>query len=338
MLHPEFLVDGRLAAAQHDVDQPVDRVIVRVQPLRHLAIGQEFPFRLEAQDVVHRLRPEDAAARDVPVPQSAVAAVERLVHPLGGNGQRLVSLGSASRLPVEGGAQQHQHAQRHQEQGNDLLDRRLPVRQHARLRMYHRDLAWVGAKGAQRDVDLFARRRDRQQRRAQRARGAQHRVLAEQRRQVEPLHHRVFRIARLDEARLVGDHEHPAPVAGVRRQHFLQVRCHRRAHIACPGGADAQRGAEVARSGAQHQCGLVVGKLDRPVAARRQLQEHGGRQRYQEQQDQAGDQVAQDAFGNGDGRDAPGADTDLECPLLEKQFAKFGLGHAKSLSRPLLVA
>ena len=53
-------------------------------------------------------RPEDVAAGDVPVPQPAAAAVERLVEALRGNGKRAVGFRSPRRLPVEGAAEQHE--------------------------------------------------------------------------------------------------------------------------------------------------------------------------------------------------------------------------------------
>jgi hypothetical protein len=119
-----------LPPLQHDVDQPVDRVVFRVQPFGHFAVGEELAFGVQPQDIEHRLRPENPPPRDVPIPQATVAAVERLVHPLRGNRQRLVGFCRAGGLPVKRSAQQHQNAKRHHEQRRNLRHRRAPVCQH----------------------------------------------------------------------------------------------------------------------------------------------------------------------------------------------------------------
>ena len=68
-------------------------------------------MRLESEDREHRMRPEDAAAREVPVPQAAAAAVERGVD-AGAHGLvDDVGFARARRLPVEGEAEdQHDEA------------------------------------------------------------------------------------------------------------------------------------------------------------------------------------------------------------------------------------
>ena len=55
------------------------------------------------------MRPEDAAAREVPVPQAAAAAVERGVDAAAHRVVDQVGLARAGRLPVEGEAQDQQH-------------------------------------------------------------------------------------------------------------------------------------------------------------------------------------------------------------------------------------
>ena len=74
-----------------------------------LAEAQQLIARLEAEDREHGMRPEDAAAREVPVPQSAAAAVERGVD-AGAHGLvDEVGFARARRLPVEGKAQDQHH-------------------------------------------------------------------------------------------------------------------------------------------------------------------------------------------------------------------------------------
>ena len=87
---------------------------------------QELARLFEAENVVHGLRPEDPAARYVPVPQTAMAAVERLVEPLGGDGERAVGFRRLGRLPVEGAAQHHEHEEGDGEQHAHLHDAVLP--------------------------------------------------------------------------------------------------------------------------------------------------------------------------------------------------------------------
>jgi hypothetical protein len=198
--------------------------------------------------------------------------------------------------------------------------------------MHHGDLPGVGRERADRDVHGFARRCVRQQRLAQRPAGIDDRILPEQRRQVHAVHDRIFGVAGLDETVQVADHEQPAALSGVCRQHFLQVCRHQFARCLVTAKPDAKRRAQVPGGSAQHQRGPVIGKLDRAVAAGRQLQEHGRGERNQKKQDQTGDEIAQNTLGNGNGRHTPGADADLQRPLLEKQLAKFCLGHEVKVS------
>ena len=77
--------------------------------LADLAEGHQVVARRQAQDREHRMRPEDAAAREVPVPQAAAAAVERGVDAAAHGVVDHVGLARARRLPVEGKAQDQQH-------------------------------------------------------------------------------------------------------------------------------------------------------------------------------------------------------------------------------------
>ena len=61
--------------------------------------------RLQSQDREHGVRPEHAAAREVPVPQSAAAAVERGIDARAHGLVDRVGFARARRLPVEGEAQ-----------------------------------------------------------------------------------------------------------------------------------------------------------------------------------------------------------------------------------------
>ena len=65
--------------------------------------------RLQSEDREHGVRPEDAAAGKVPVPQAAAAAVERGVDAAAHRFVDHVGFARARRLPVEGKAEDQQH-------------------------------------------------------------------------------------------------------------------------------------------------------------------------------------------------------------------------------------
>ena len=87
-----------------------------------LAEGEEVVAGFEPEQGEHRLRPEDPAARQVPVPQSAAAAIERGIDPAAHRVVDEVALAGAGRLPVECEAEdQHDEAggggKRHRQRG-----------------------------------------------------------------------------------------------------------------------------------------------------------------------------------------------------------------------------
>ena len=63
----------------------------------------------EPEQSEHRLRPEDTAARQIPVPKAAAAAVERGVDPAPYRVIDEVALAGAGRLPVKGKAEDQHH-------------------------------------------------------------------------------------------------------------------------------------------------------------------------------------------------------------------------------------
>ena len=70
---------------------------------------QQVVARLEPENREHRVRPEDAAAREIPVPQAAAAAVERGVDARCAPSRRSVGLARPRRLPVKGEAEDQHH-------------------------------------------------------------------------------------------------------------------------------------------------------------------------------------------------------------------------------------
>ena len=89
----------------------VELDVVGMHQRADLAEGQQVVLGFEPEDVEHRMRPEDAAAREVPVPQAAAAAVERGVDAAAHRFVDQVGFARPRRLPVEGKAEdQHDEA------------------------------------------------------------------------------------------------------------------------------------------------------------------------------------------------------------------------------------
>ena len=77
------------------------------------AEGEEVVLLRQAENVVHRMRPEHAAAREVPVPQPAAAAIERGIDAAAHGVVDEIGFARPRRLPVEGKAEdQHDEAGR----------------------------------------------------------------------------------------------------------------------------------------------------------------------------------------------------------------------------------
>ena len=123
VLHAEGLVDvidlrgDKLIGDREQVD------VVGFHQRIDLAEGQQVAAGVEPQHREHRLRPEDPAARQVPVPQSAAPAIERGIDPAAHGVIDEIAFARAGRLPVEckaedqhhkagGGGQRHRQAPR----------------------------------------------------------------------------------------------------------------------------------------------------------------------------------------------------------------------------------
>ena len=122
VLHAEGLVDVVDLAGDQLVGDVEQVDVVGFHQRVDLAEGEEVVAGIEPEHGEHRLRPEDPAARQVPVPQAAAAAVERGVDPAAHRVVDEVALAGAGRLPVEGEAEdQHDEArggrQRHRQRG-----------------------------------------------------------------------------------------------------------------------------------------------------------------------------------------------------------------------------
>ena len=106
-----------------------------------LAEIEQLVARMQPEDREHRLRPEDAAAREVPVPQAAAPAIERSVDAPADRLVNYVGFAGTGRLPVESKAEDQHHeaggrGKRHGECGIGA-----PWRERLRSRHVERDLA-----------------------------------------------------------------------------------------------------------------------------------------------------------------------------------------------------
>ena len=119
----------------------VELHVVGMHQRADVAEGQQVVLGLQAEDLEHRLRPENAAAREVPIPQAAAAAVERGIDAAAHRLVDDVGFARPCRLPVEGKAEdEHDEAgggrQRDGERGE-----RAPGRERAAARLHHGELA-----------------------------------------------------------------------------------------------------------------------------------------------------------------------------------------------------
>ena len=107
--HAELVVDRPglgVGELRRDLVEPD---VVGMHQAAHFAERHQVVARRDAQDREHRMRPEDAAAGEVPVPQPAAAAVERGVDAASHGVVDRVGLARARGLPVKRKAQDQQH-------------------------------------------------------------------------------------------------------------------------------------------------------------------------------------------------------------------------------------
>ena len=79
--HAELVVDGGLAGREV-AGEAVEVAVVGMDQGVDVAEGQELALAVVAEQRVHRIRPVDPPARDVPVPEAAAAAAEGGVEAL----------------------------------------------------------------------------------------------------------------------------------------------------------------------------------------------------------------------------------------------------------------
>ena len=135
MLHAKRLVDVIDLAGDKLVGDGEQIDVIAFHQRVDLAEGQEVAAGLQPEQGEHRVRPEDAAAVEVPVPQAAAAAVERGIDAAAHGVVDEVALAGAGGLPVEGKAEDQHHeagggGQRHRQRRVRAPDRLQPFLDH----------------------------------------------------------------------------------------------------------------------------------------------------------------------------------------------------------------
>jgi len=209
----EFGIDHRGVAVDQAVGELVEVGVLGVHQLDQLAEGEQAGPAIEAQQVVHRVGPEDLAAAEVPVPEAAAAALQRLFQPRRHPAQHGLGALGAVGLPGEGETQQdddHGCRRQHGAQHQGLAP---PGGQRPGDRLQHGDLAGVAAEIADRRQNVLAVGEGQAHDAGALAEGRQRLVGAEHGDQAAVEEHRARRGGGADEAAGVGSEEH-APVGG----------------------------------------------------------------------------------------------------------------------------
>ena len=263
-----------------------------------------------------------------------MAAVERLVEALGGHRQRAVGFRGARRLPVEGAAEQHEHAERHREEGGDLRDvvasslaagrcaagRRPACRDSgSRPRRWRQGVLPSASLVSCMSALVLARRQEPRRRQDLEQRSPAQRIV--------PRQHRA------DHAARVGEQEHAASRgrSGSGTAVSMSSCSGARGVLSAPMPAPSDtlsRRAAICRM----ENGQAVVLDDVRAAADRQLQDERRPEGGEEECDQDGDEVAKRTLRNGDARPAWRGDGKPELSFLEEKFAELRFCHRVPLT------
>ena len=160
MAHAEFMID-RLQLGVGDLGgEAVEIDVVAVHQRVDLAESEQIVLRLKAEDVEHRVRPEHPAARQIPVPKPAAAAVERGVDAAAHSVVDQIGLAGAGCLPVEGKAEDQHHETGGGGEGDGQRGGRAPVGQCLAARLHDREEADRIAQRPHRGESVVAVRHD----------------------------------------------------------------------------------------------------------------------------------------------------------------------------------
>ncbi len=109
--HPERMVDsfGHVRRRAFSVRE---RDLRRAGERARCAEGEKGSLRLHAEHVVHRIRPIDVAAGEIPIPKSAAAPIEGRIDPVANAIAENIGLTCPSRLPEVGRSDGQKHDDR----------------------------------------------------------------------------------------------------------------------------------------------------------------------------------------------------------------------------------
>ena len=146
--HAEGVVDGGRRRFGEFGGEIVEPQVVGMGERADVAERQQVVLGLQPENVEHRLRPEDAAARQVPIPQAAAAAVERGIDAAAHGFVDQVRFARPRRLPVEGKAEDQHHEAGGGRQRDGQRGERAPGGERRVARLHDRDLPERGLQHA----------------------------------------------------------------------------------------------------------------------------------------------------------------------------------------------
>ena len=139
--HPEGAVDGACLGFGELRRQLVQLDIARMDQPADLPESEQIVLRLQAQNVEHGMRPEQPATREIPVPQSAAAAVQRGVNAAANGVIDQIGFAGAHGLPVKRKAEDQEHKSGRRREGDRERGVRAPYREGVGARLQDRHLA-----------------------------------------------------------------------------------------------------------------------------------------------------------------------------------------------------
>ena len=140
-LHPEGVIDRIGLRTGQQLGHRCEGAILRMNQRINVAKGHELAGRRHAKHLVHRIRPVDAPAREIPIPEAAASPAKRGVDLVSYPLAQLIGLACARRLPEIGGRQGNQHKDRADRKDGGAKRRRLPFGEDRHHGMNDSDLA-----------------------------------------------------------------------------------------------------------------------------------------------------------------------------------------------------
>src|SRR6185437_7096214 len=99
MAHAKGVIDRLRLRFGEPCRQYVEVDVVWMHQRPELAESEQFVLRRQSEHVEHRTRPKNTAARQIPIPQAAAAAIERRINAAANRIVDQVRLSGAGRLP-----------------------------------------------------------------------------------------------------------------------------------------------------------------------------------------------------------------------------------------------